>query len=243
MSSRYHLISYQSTQRLEMPNFQVQPCTEEDIPRVFEILSDTFAHDHEYVDAVFHKHDTPEGRKNGAEQLLNTYRQDPYGHFIKVVDTDTGKTVGAAKWNIYKAGEVPPQPVLSGPYWPNDEEEEFAKAICQAFFAPRQKILKENDGRLVALEMLMVDPAYHGQGAGRLLVRWGTAHADRLGVEAFVEASERGRRLYQSEGFEGPYYEVPVPEKFADRRKQVYYMMRRPAKAVGPESAPVGESA
>jgi GNAT superfamily N-acetyltransferase len=32
--------------------------------------------------------------------------------------------------------------------------------------------------------MLMVDPAYHGQGAGRLLVKWGLEQADRLGVEA-----------------------------------------------------------
>ena len=32
----------------------------------------------------------------------------------------------------------------------------------------------------------MVDPAYQGQGIGRLLVRWGLAHADSLGVEASV---------------------------------------------------------
>jgi predicted N-acetyltransferase YhbS len=29
----------------------------------------------------------------------------------------------------------------------------------------------------------MVDRAYQGQGAGRMLVKWGTAQADRLGVE------------------------------------------------------------
>lgn len=29
----------------------------------------------------------------------------------------------------------------------------------------------------------MVDPTYQGQGAGRQLVKWGIAHADRLGVE------------------------------------------------------------
>jgi hypothetical protein len=148
-----------------MPNFQVQPCTEEDIPRVFEIVSDAFGHDHEYVDAVFYQHDTPEGRKRGAEQMLHTFRHDPYGHFIKVVDTDTGKIVGAAKWNLYKAGEVPPQPALAGPlyesYWPSEEEEEFAKAIFHSFFAPRQKVLEENNGRLVGrLGKLFAKPAY-----------------------------------------------------------------------------------
>ncbi|CAJ2509043.1 Uu.00g140690.m01.CDS01 [Anthostomella pinea] len=220
-----------------MPNFQIQDCSEADIPRFTEIVSDAFAHDHEYVDAVFYKHDTTEGRKNSAEILLNMYCHDPNGHFLKVVDTDSGKMVGAAKWNIYKAGEVPAQIELAGDFWPNEEEAEFAKAIFHAFFAPRQKVLKENDGRLVALEMLMVDPAHHGQGVGRMLVKWGTAHADRLGVETFVEGSERGQRLYLSEGFDGPYYIVPVPEKFAARRKQVYYAMRRPVQTKGTESA------
>jgi hypothetical protein len=59
--------------------------------------------------------------------------------------------IGAAKWNIYKAEEVPPQPQLGGPHWPNEEEEEFVKTIFHAFFAPRQKILEENNGRLVCM--------------------------------------------------------------------------------------------
>ena len=37
----------------------------------------------------------------------------------------------------------------------------------------------------------MVDPAYHGQGAGRMLVKWGTAHADRLGVEVSLLLCDR----------------------------------------------------
>lgn len=132
-----------------MPKFEIQPCTEEDIPRFFDIISDAFAHDHEYCDAVFHKHDTPEGRKSGTQLMTHIYHNDPVGHFVKAVETETGKIVGAAKWNIYKAGEVPPQAELGGPFWPNEEEEEFAKAIFHSFFAPRQKVLEELNGRLV----------------------------------------------------------------------------------------------
>lgn len=95
-----------------------------------------------------------------------------------------------------------------------------------------------------ALEMMMVDPAYQQKGVGRLLLRWGLARADELGVDvslqsqilgtqltvqAVVEGSDRGRRLYASEGFDGPHYVVPVPEKFATRRKQTYWWMRRPS--------------
>ena len=134
-----------------MPNFKVQFCNEDDIPRFVEIVSEAFAHDHEYVEAVFYKHETPGGRKNAADLMLMIYRHDPNGNFIKVVDKDTGTMAGAAKWNIYNAGEVPPAPQLGGPYWPNSEEEEFARAIFTAFFAPRQKIIEENNGRLVGM--------------------------------------------------------------------------------------------
>lgn len=137
-----------------MTNFEVQPCSEQDLTRFFEIISDAFAHDHEYIESVFQQHDTPEGRKMGAEQMLNIYRHDPNGHFIKCVDKETGKMIGAAKWNVYKPGEVAPQPQLSGPYWPNEEEEEFAKAMFHAFFSPRQRILEENNGRLVGTSLL-----------------------------------------------------------------------------------------
>ncbi|KAF2626942.1 hypothetical protein BU25DRAFT_491853 [Macroventuria anomochaeta] len=212
-----------------MPSFEVQRCTEADIPRVFEIVSLSFANDHEYVDAVFPAHGTPEGRKIGSERMLQMFHGDPNGNFMKVVDKDSGKIVAAAKWNVYKAGEIPPQPEIDGDYWENEEDKEFAQRLFHGFFAPRQKVIEETNGNLVALEMMMVDPAYQKMGAGRLLVQWGLTRADELGVDAVVEGSERGRQLYASEGFGGPHYVVPVPEKFAARRKQTYWWMRRPA--------------
>jgi len=132
-----------------MPSFEVQRCTEADIPRVFEIVSQAFANDHEYVDAVFPLHDTPAGRAAGSERMLQMFHGDPNGNFLKVVDTDTGTIVAAAKWNIYKDGDVPPQPQIDGDYWENEEEKEFAQALFNAFFAPRQKVIEETNGRLV----------------------------------------------------------------------------------------------
>ncbi|KAJ4409026.1 hypothetical protein N0V91_002841 [Didymella pomorum] len=163
-----------------MPSFEVQPCTEADIPRVFEIISLAFANDHEYMDAIFPAHGTPEGRRAGSERMLQIFQGDPYGNFTKVIDKDTGKIAGAAKWNLYKNGEVPPQPAIGGDYWDSEDDKEFAQALFHNFFAMRQKVIQETNGNLV-------------------------------------------------EGFDGPYYVVPVPEKFAARRKQVYYWMRRPA--------------
>ncbi|KAF3046629.1 hypothetical protein E8E12_011309 [Didymella heteroderae] len=171
--------------------------------------------------------------KIGSERMLQIFQGDPYGNFMKVVDDDTGTIAGAAKWNLYKSGEVPPQPAINGEHWDSEDDKEFAQALFHNFFALRQKVIQETNGNLVALEMMTVDPAYQCMGVGRLLVRWGLVKADELGVEAVVEGSERGRRLYASEGFDGSYFVVPVPEKFTARRKQVYYWMRRPAKKTG----------
>lgn len=40
----------------------------------------------------------------------------------------------------------------------------------------------------IALEMLMVDPVYQKMGAGKLLLRWGLAKADELGVDVSTQA-------------------------------------------------------
>ena len=133
----------------EMSSFEVQPCTEADIPRVFEIISLAFAHNHEYVDALFPAHDTPAGRRVGTERMLQIFQGDSYGHFIKVDDHDSGKLIAAAKWNIYEGGEIPPQPAIDGDYWDSEEDKEFAQSLFHAFFAPRQKAIEETNGHLI----------------------------------------------------------------------------------------------
>ncbi|KAK7448610.1 hypothetical protein Landi51_06286 [Colletotrichum acutatum] len=222
-------------------HLEVRRCTENDIPRVFEIVSLAFANDHKFVDAVFPEHSTSEGRKLGSERMLAMFHGDPYSIFLKCIDTNTGQIVAAAKWNVYKGGPLPPPPELGGDYWKNDEEKRFAQAIFRGFLAPRQRAIEESGARLlifgslpraIALDMLMCDPEFQGQGAGRLLVRAGLAIADEMGVDAVVEGSDRGRRLYASEGFDGPHYVCPVPEEFATRRKQTYWWMRRPKTSI-----------
>jgi GNAT superfamily N-acetyltransferase len=185
-----------------MPSFEVQRCTEADIPRVFEIVSLAFANDHEYVDAVFPAHNTPAGRKAGSERMLQLFHGDPYGNFVKCVDIETGTIAAAAKWNFYNGGEVPAQPAIDGDYWVNEEEKEFAQCIFHSFFAPRQCVIEETSAHLAgitpflflcdillthtALDMMMVDPAYQRMGAGRLLVKWGLAEAEKMGVDVSI---------------------------------------------------------
>lgn len=53
----------------------------------------------------------------------------------------------------------------------------------------------------LALDMMMVDPAYQRQGAGRLLVQWGLARAKEMGVEVNFHPS-----------FDSNYYKENTPD-------------------------------
>ena len=61
--------------------------------------------------------------------------------------------------------------------------------------------------------MLITDPAHQRRGAGKLLINWGTAIADKANLPSILEASEVGRPLYMSHGF------VPVEEEVFDLKK------------------------
>lgn len=49
--------------------------------------------------------------------------------------------------------------------------------------------------------MLATHPAYHGQGVGTQLLKWGLSRADQERIETFLCASPQGRRLYEKYGF------------------------------------------
>ena len=62
--------------------------TDADFARGFEILSEAFAQDHEYINVVFPNHDTPAGRNAGGSRLLGIHKAQPYAHFLKAIDSN-----------------------------------------------------------------------------------------------------------------------------------------------------------
>ncbi|KAL8811339.1 MAG: hypothetical protein Q9223_000357 [Gallowayella weberi] len=212
---------------------KLEPCTDDDMDRTFAIVSSAFGHEHTYFDAVYPAHDTPSGRKNGGDRLLAIKHSDPLTTFLKVTDTDTGEMIAAAKWNIYD-GVVPEEAELDGDYWEGEEEKEYAMYMFREYLGPRRAAIKASAGKLVSLDLLAVDPKHQKRGAGRILVKWGTAVADEKGVKAVVEASNYGIRVYESEGFEIEHHHViELPAKWAGRDKQRFAWMIRPQKHIG----------
>ncbi|KAL8952507.1 MAG: hypothetical protein Q9222_001575 [Ikaeria aurantiellina] len=201
--------------------------------RTFEILSLAFGHEHPYIDAVFPSHNTASGRKIGGERLLAIKNSDPNTTFLKVTDTNTGEMIAQAKWNIYD-GEVPKKAELGGDFWAGQDEKEYAQYLFREYLGPRRSAIEACGGHLVSLDILTVDPKHQKRGAGRMLVEWGTAVADKMGVVAVVEASKYAIPLYQSAGFEiGHHHVIDLPDRWVGRDKQTFTWMVRPKKAVG----------
>ena len=53
----------------------------------------------------------------------------------------------------------------------------------------------------IVLAMLFTHPSYRRRGVARQLIDWGIREADRLGLEAFIEATDMGRPVYEAMGF------------------------------------------
>jgi len=215
---------------------QLDLCTDSDMARAFELLSTSFGHEHPFIEAVYPAHGTPSGRASGAERLLAMKTSDRNTTFVKVTDTSTGEMIGMAKWNIYK-GVVPEETrQLSGNYWDSENAKELAEWNSNTYLLPRRRAIRESGGNLVSLDLMCVDPAHHFRGAGSMLMEWGVSIADKMGVEAVVESSVYGRRLYEKFGFiMQEHVTMEPPPKWAPKDakgKQRFFWMKRPAKVI-----------
>ncbi|KAI9649258.1 hypothetical protein NHQ30_001828 [Ciborinia camelliae] len=195
---------------------KVELCNDDDMPRVFEIFCEAFDIKHPMIEAMYPNHDTPAGRVIGAKRMLEIKKKDSHTTFLKVVDTDTGVMIAKAKWNIWK-GVIPPEVDLDGDYWENEEEKEWAQHMNREFLISRRQALRDSEGHLVSLDILAVDPNYQRQGAGRLLVKWGTAIADELGYVAGLTR----RRSDSHDSSSGSFVPAGLLSDFIDRSSRL----------------------
>lgn len=187
--------------------FTIEEATAEDIPAIMKILTPSFANIP--VEALLGNHDTPEGRKAAGERHLQAWREHARDNTtpcaIKCVHTDPstgGQTiVGFAEWFIYEHPFTQsPTSLLSASWVPNDEQRATAQRWLKPMLDKRLKWLK---GRPCAVLMYMcVDPVWRRRGASTLCVKWGLERCGMLGVPAYLCASEEGKPVYESLGYE-----------------------------------------
>lgn len=99
-----------------------------------------------------------------------------------------------AKWNLFE-NEIPPEDGLgTTEYWEDTETAEYADVLYRRYLDERRKAIRASGGNLASLDLLIVDPKHYRKGAGRALIRWGTAKADERGIE--VSSSQYTGRTY-----------------------------------------------
>jgi GNAT superfamily N-acetyltransferase len=149
-------------------------------------------------------------------QYLRKCLDDPSCKLTKaVVD---GQTVGFAQWHYY----VEPMPVEDE--LPSNWGPGANGLLCDVFFGSMKRVRKaqmggkrcagkqiccahtysdsDSDSDLSVLAILVTAPEFQGQGVGSLLLKDGLRVADREMLPTWLEASAKGRSLYQKLGFE-----------------------------------------
>ncbi|TGO17660.1 hypothetical protein BPAE_0412g00020 [Botrytis paeoniae] len=129
-----------------------------------------------------------------------------------------GKIVGYARWSLPKISEVSEVDVAEK----NDEDDESAtaqhkKKVEEEWKTPAgmnfdlfmQKVKSTveckkrdyNAERDMLLYLCFVDPAYHKQGIGNLLLQWGLSMADKGGRKICLVSTPQARTFYQKSGW------------------------------------------
>ncbi len=122
---------------------------------------------------------------------------DPTARYL-VARLPSGKIVGMAKWNFFL--EEPPRDQFP---WPLDFAPGANLELSKLFFGELdQKRNREMKGRKhFLMGILVVDPDYQRMGVGKKLLDWGLSQADRDGIPVWIDATPKGKGLYEQVGW------------------------------------------
>ncbi|KAI0155094.1 acyl-CoA N-acyltransferase [Xylariaceae sp. FL1272] len=208
---------------------QVLLADEFDAPRVAQIEHAAYA-DKPMDKVLFPGIPPEEAIASRTAGLAKELREDPTVRWIKVVDNSIPKDdsneqlIGFAQWNFRLNGEqLPPRRDYTG----SGFNTEACNAVFNGAYAMRARVL--GDGKHVHLRLCFVHPKAQRRGAGKLLVDWGLAQATKLGLPAYIMASEEGYSLYKKCGFEDVEREVVDCTKWGVNEPFVTIAMKKEA--------------
>ncbi|KAF1830802.1 hypothetical protein BDW02DRAFT_572637 [Decorospora gaudefroyi] len=157
--------------------------------------------DPEEAIAWTHARDTKRFRERGDHVFM-----------IKATDDATGEIVGWAVWEV--EGGQQERTVAS--WYPEGSEE---RAFAEIFINGLWGFIGGRVGgrRCLDLASIVVAPEHRGRGAARLLIRWGTAKADELGIETVISSLPSAKGVYERCGFGAIEVLPPDPELWVER--------------------------
>ncbi|KAF7551023.1 hypothetical protein G7Z17_g5306 [Cylindrodendrum hubeiense] len=178
---------------------QLVEATEDDAPRSVAIETEAYGPNGP-VGLVLYPGPRPTEGNPRADELIKQRREDPDCRWFKIVDTDLDaspeeRMIAFAQWHVWT---TPRTSIPSGARGPGSNPE-----ACDLFFGGmnRKRHALMRGKPYVYLKLLHTQPKHQKRGAASLLLEWGLEEADRLGIPAFLESSQQGRRLYEKWGF------------------------------------------
>ncbi|OAX80884.1 hypothetical protein ACJ72_04774 [Emergomyces africanus] len=177
----------------------VLPATISDIASVYDVYFAAFSGD--LVLDILHPRGVDiELRKTHAANTLHWWHGAAVQHTFKCVETDTGKIVGMAVWDVYwRVGtdEERKKPTIP---WLEGVEKERAESFLESLWKMREKWL--GGRRHVYCAFLAVHPEHQRRGVGKLLMEWGLGVGEQLQLPVYLESTRAGMPLYTKLGFE-----------------------------------------
>ncbi|KAF7937061.1 hypothetical protein BELL_0092g00120 [Botrytis elliptica] len=168
-----------------------------------------------YLRIVYYlKDSSPQERERSiqiaTESAIRHHAQrSPNSYWMKIIEPTHGKLIGAANWIYFEgiADTVNNADPVVALWWPEGIGREYANNFIRQIEA--HKYYLHCNRPYLLLNIAFTIPEFRRKGAMKLVMDWGVERADELGVDAYVEATETGRLLYEKYGFM-TYYEVVV---------------------------------
>jgi GNAT superfamily N-acetyltransferase len=186
-----------------------------------------------------------------ANDLQKIIADDPYSRITKAIDTASGQIVAWSWWSLYpdaeahataaeearKRGTNPPAASLCPRLYLDYQDlkarmrEKWigGRPVASKLASLLQCLIWVLGLRLIAwvvLQVLAVHPDYQGRGIGTQLLMVGVEEARRLGLPAWLEASEAGYSVYRRCGFvDAERMELDFGKYGLSGMEQVYCML------------------
>ena len=217
---------------------EIHPMTEADVPQHVNLMWDSFGPD--LMSIFFPRGMSVADREHmAADTLKSMHKNKPTEKllFLKAVDTDLpadSQIVATAKWLIYPQERSEEELKKDEDEGSRDDlfSEGANKEVMIPFFTELARERRERWGGrpYVLLSILAVSTAHQRKGLGGKLLKVGLDMADKMGLEAFLESSPKGKGLYAKYGFEDTGYMKFDARDYGCDRDVPHCLMVRPAK-------------